>query len=142
MAIIIASRRNETREIAHRLRDTLQNDLGIEVKAGVERLSVAGLKLADAIRQECSQADCLIVLINSAWLGDGVWLNSPTDFNYIALDAAIQANRKLIPVLVDRGIMPKSSDLPSNVAASAQEKPITLNQFDVALSAVKQRIKP
>lgn len=128
MTVIISSRRNSTREMAHRLSDELQAILGNKtIHRGVERISVPGKSLTDAIAHEAGQCTALLVLIDRDWLDDGKWLNNPKDFNAIAINAALSNSRQVIPVLIDGARLPAASDLPSTMQALASQQAVDLN---------------
>ena len=128
----LSYRREDTSGHAGRLFDALADRFGREhifmdvtaIPAGVDFTTY----VADAIQR--SQA--LLVLIGPRWLaattGPGSRrLDDPQDYVRLEIEAALQRNIMMIPILLQGAQMPRGSDLPPSIAALANRNALELS---------------
>lgn len=142
--IVISSRRNSTREIAHRLNETLAKGLpNATLFNGVEKINAPGMTLLDAIPHVAGQCDALLVLIGSDWASDTAWLNNAKDFNRTAIATALTQKRRVIPVLLDGASLPAGSHFSGDLSEFGQLTPVRINAatFDQDVAGLLQAIK-
>lgn len=118
--IFINYRRDDSLLYADRLQEVLSEHFGPdEVFRDVDTIEM-GLDFVHAIDRALSQADVMLVLIGRHWLvgADGrTRLQDPDD--YVRLEVARgleRPNVRVIPVLVGGADMPRSDDLPDDLA--------------------------
>ena len=75
------------------------------------------LDFVEVIEQAVGQCDALIALIGKQWLtltddAGRRRLDNPGDFVRLEIAAALARNIRVIPVLVEGALMPRSTDLP------------------------------
>jgi hypothetical protein len=119
--IFINYRRDDSLLYADRLQEVLSEHFGRdEVFRDVDTIEM-GLDFVHAIDRALSQADVMLVLIGRHWLvgADGrTRLQEPDD--YVRLEVARgleRPNVRVIPVLVGGAEMPRSDDLPQDLAS-------------------------
>ena len=118
--IFISYRRDDASYPAGRLYDRLsahflQNQIFIDV----DNLE-PGADFVEAIEASVGSCDALIAVIGKRWLissdEEGKRrLDSPDDFVRLEIATALKRNIRVIPVLVDGALMPRSSDLPDDL---------------------------
>lgn len=90
-----------------------------------------GEDFVEALRRQVSECEALIVLIGPQWLSvaDDTGkrrLDDPSDFVRLEIEAALQRNIKVVPVLIDKTLMPQASDLPETIAALSRRHGLRL----------------
>jgi len=140
--IIICFQKDDTASIAGRLDDFLSNRFGeANITLGVEKLVKIGEDYSDSIEDRVKASDAFILLIGDRWL-TGDWAANPNDYNAIAVNAAINNRKRIIPVLVNNAVFPASS-LPESFASLARRMPTTLReeQFRADAAALADSIQ-
>ena len=99
-----------------------------------------GSDFRDAIDQAVKQSDSVLVLIGPLWLSatgaDGQRrLDDPDDLVRYEIRAALDARKRVVPVLVDGAQMPRTDQLPADIArlASLQAIEIDSRQLEEVL---------
>jgi len=118
--IFISYRREESRWSAGRLYDRLV--------ARFDRkqifMDIDGVPIGDdfvkVIEQRVGECEVLIALIGTRWLDstdeqNGRRLDNPEDFVRMEIATALRRDIRVIPVLVDGALMPRSTDLPDDL---------------------------
>ncbi|MBE2183910.1 MAG: RDD family protein [Anaerolineae bacterium] len=140
--IIICFQKDDTNSIAGRLDDFLSNRFGdANIALGIEKLVKIGEDYSDSIEDRVKASDAFILLIGDRWL-TGDWAANPNDYNAIAVNAAINNRKRIIPVLVNNAVFPASS-LPESFASLARRMPTTLReeQFRADAAALADSIQ-
>jgi hypothetical protein len=115
--IFISYRRDDSGGWAGRLYDRLSQHFGRDnVFMDINTIEPV-LDFVEVIEQAVGQCDALIALIGKQWLtltdDAGRWqLDNPGDFVRLEIAAALARNIRVIPVLVEGALMPRSTDLP------------------------------
>ena len=123
--IFISYRRGDSEGYAVRIFDRLQDHFGIDrVFMDVTDISVRE-NFKDAIDQAISSCRVVILIIGPRWesITDEMGrnrLDDPHDFVRVEVQAALDHDVLIVPVLVHRGKMPTSEDLPYDLRALAQ----------------------
>ena len=123
LRIFLNYRREDTRPYARLLYDALRERWpdDDQVFLDLDRISV-GLDFAKAISLAVGSCDVLIAVIGSKWLsvvdaetGDNR-LQNHDDYVRLEIEAALNRDVRVIPVLVAGGVMPTSRELPQSLA--------------------------
>jgi hypothetical protein len=121
--IFLNYRREDTRPYARLLYDALRERWpdDDQVFLDLDRIS-ACLDFAKAINQAVARCDVLIAVIGNKWLsvvdaetGEGR-LQYHDDYVRLEIEAALNRDVRVIPVLVAGGLMPTSGELPQSLA--------------------------
>lgn len=85
-----------------------------------------------AINQAVGSCDVLLAVIGKEWLtirGENKKrrLDNPADLVRIEIEAALTRNKRVIPILVDKAMMPRAVDLPGSLADFAHHNAIELS---------------
>jgi len=117
--IFISYRRDDSAVRARRLHDALDQHFG-EGHAFMDVESIeAGLDFARAIDLAVRSGDVMLVVIGNEWLVDRSGrrnLSEPGDPVRLEVEAALEANIRIIPILVDGAPMPSNDELPATLA--------------------------
>ena len=118
--IFISYRREESRWSARSLHDRLsarfdRNQIFMDIDA-----IAPGDDFINVIEKTVGECDVLIAVIGSHWLTcvdeqGGRRLDNPEDFVRREIATALKRDIRVIPVLVDRASMPRSTDLPDDL---------------------------
>jgi hypothetical protein len=118
--IFISYRREESRWSARSLYDRLtarfdQKQVFMDIDA-----IALGDDFVKEIEDRVGECDVLIAVIGTRWListdeQDGRRLDNPEDFVRMEIATALRQNTRVIPVLVDGALMPRSTDLPDDL---------------------------
>ncbi len=128
--VFISYRRTDSRHAAGRLFDQLlrefdAGDIFMDVD-GIE----PGLDFVEVLNERVSGCQIVLAVIGPNWLTaadeHGRRLDDPDDFVRIELEAALQRNIRLIPVLVDGAAMPKQDQLPDTLKPLTRRQAVTL----------------
>jgi TIR domain-containing protein len=123
LRIFLNYRREDTRPYARLLYDALRDRWpdDDQVFLDLDRIS-AGLDFAKAISLAVGRCDVLIAVIGSKWLsvvdaetGENR-LQNHDDYVRLEIEAALNRDVRVIPVLVADGVMPTSRELPQSLA--------------------------
>jgi hypothetical protein len=118
--IFISYRREESRWLAGRLYDRLAARFD---RKQIFR-DIDGIALGDdfvkTVEERVGESDVLIAVIGAHWLTStdaqgGRRLENPEDFVRMEIATALRRNIRVIPVLVDGALMPRSADLPDDL---------------------------
>lgn len=130
--IFISYRREDSRGSAGRLYDQLAAYFGRDrIFMDVDTIQ-PGLDFVDAIEVAVRETDVLIVVIGSAWLNaldasGNRRLDNPEDFVRLEIATALNQNIRVIPVLVEGAMMPRSTDLPDDLKPLARRNAIEIS---------------
>ena len=135
--VFICYRREDSAGFAGRIYDRLRNSLGHDgVFIDVDNIP-AGHDFVDVLSERVGRCDALIAVIGRKWLasadkGDRRRLDDPDDFVRIEIQAALERNVPVIPVLVDGAAMPQADELPRAIKRLARRQGIEIshNRFD------------
>lgn len=131
-AVFLSYRREGTCHIAGRLADRLIERLGsTRVFMDVDTIE-PGIDFAAAIASGVASCDVLIVLIGPTWstIADQRGrrkLDDPDDFVVLEIQAALELEIRVIPVLVDGAVMPDRCDLPERLQDLALRNAVRLD---------------
>ena len=129
--IFISYRRDDTAYAAGWLFDRLVDEFGPEqVFKDVDSIAL-GDDYVDAITAAVSSTDVLLALIGDKWLGmvdehGERRLDDPDDFVRLEIEAALERDVRVIPILVEGARMPRSEQLPQSLAALARRQALEL----------------
>ena len=129
--IFISYRHQETSGLAGRLYDRLANEFGDDqVFMDVDTIQ-PGVDFAEAITQRVSTCQVLLAVIGLQWLTatdqEGHRrLDDPDDFVRLEIEAALQRDIRVIPILVDGTVMPQRQQLPDSLAGLARRHAFTV----------------
>jgi hypothetical protein len=118
--ILLSYRRNDSSGITGRIFDRLVAKFGSRsVFMDVDSIPI-GLDFRQHINDELDRCDVLVAVIGKDWIGarnEGTIsrINDEEDFVRVEIEAALERNIPVIPVLIDRASMPKADDLPSSL---------------------------
>jgi TIR domain len=135
--VFICYRREDTAGFAGRIYDRLKSSLGREsVFIDVDNIP-AGRDFVEVLSERVGRCDALVALIGRNWLASADKdnrrrLDDPNDFVRIEIEAALERNVPVIPVLVDGAAMPQANDLPDALKKLARRQGIEIshNRFD------------
>ncbi len=135
--VFICYRRDDTAGFAGRIYDRLKSSLGREsVFIDVDNIP-AGRDFVEVLSERVGRCDALVALIGRNWLisadkDNRRRLDDPNDFVRIEIEAALERNVPVIPVLVDGAVMPQANDLPDTLKKLARRQGIEIshNRFD------------
>jgi hypothetical protein len=116
--IFINYRRSDTPAHASRLYEWLSDRYGDEqVFKDIDSIQ-PGLDFEEAIERAVGESDVVITLIGREWVQDGQGrrrLDDPDDFVRMEIEAALNRNIRVIPVLVEGASMPAAAELPESL---------------------------
>ena len=154
--IFISYRREGTGAHAGRLYDSLL--AGVDDQSGFDREQIfmdvdtlrPGVDFRESIRSNVATCDVLLAVIGKRWTTARDQkrqrrLDDPGDYVRIEIEAALERNIPVIPVLVDDAAMPREADLPSALSALAYRHAVQLGhaswRSDIArlLASLKQQ---
>jgi hypothetical protein len=145
--IFLSYRHDDTAGAAGRIFDRLKDHFRHDaVFMDVEGIPL-GLDFREYLHTKVGRADVVIAVIGPRWAekaGYQRWIDSPADYVRIELDAALQRNIPVIPVLVDRARMPDEAELPLSLAPLARFQAATVDEgreFNLGVSAVIKAIE-
>jgi TIR domain len=83
-----------------------------------------GVDFVERIENAIASCDVLLVLIGKKWLtasnGPNRRLDEPNDFVRLEVSTALKRDIRVVPILVDDAIMPKTEELPDNLKLLAR----------------------
>jgi hypothetical protein len=114
--IIISYRRQDSQDMAMRIRDVLAPHYGEEsVFTDVDSIPL-GTDFLEHLNAELASCDAVIAVVGPRWLdgghGPGHGVHEETDFVRIEVEAALNRKIPVIPALVPGAAMPKPAELP------------------------------
>jgi hypothetical protein len=135
--VFISYRREDSAGFARRIYDRLVSRLERE-KVFFDIDSIPpGLDFVDVLSDRVGKCDALLAVIGKRWVSiadaqNRRRLDDPNDFVRIEIEAALQRNVPVIPVLVDGAAMPLAMDLPHVLRGLARRQgvEISLTRFE------------
>jgi len=129
--IAISYRREDSLSVAGRLYDRLQAEFGRNnVFMDFDSIPY-GVDFRDHIRQIIGQAKVLVAIIGPNWMGRrkhrGRRIDEASDFVRLEIAYALELNLPIIPILVSNTQMPRSEELPADIAALAFRNGLSLD---------------
>ena len=137
--IFLSYRRDDSAGHAGRLYDTLVNHFGEDhIFMDVDTIE-PGDDFVAVIERAVASCQVLIAVIGRQWLarsGESIrLLENPNDFVRIEIAAALERDILVIPVLVQRALMPSPTELPEDLSTLSRRNAFELSdyrwQFDV-----------
>jgi hypothetical protein len=125
--VFICYRREETAFAARAIHDRVVQRLEREnVFLDVDNIDL-GVDWFNVLTDRVGACDALVAVIGRNWVSsadkDGLRrIDDPDDFVRIEIEAALQRNVRVIPVLVDGAAMPKASELPESLKGLARRQ--------------------
>jgi hypothetical protein len=121
--IVLNYRRDDTGGYAGHLYDALSERFGDDhVFIDIDKIR-PGMEFAEVIDQAVGSADVFLALIGRRWLtatdAGGRRLDSPGDLVRLEIEAALEREVTVIPVLFQGAEMPSSADLPETLSRLA-----------------------
>jgi hypothetical protein len=135
--IFISYRRRDDPGFAGRLYDHLVAEFGHDnVFMDVSTIE-PGADFAESISDSLSRCKVLIAVIGERWLGmideNGIpRLHNPRDYVRVEIETALRRGIRVIPVLIDRAVVPTSDELPESMAQLARRHGITMSHANFA----------
>jgi TPR repeat protein len=125
--VFICYRREETAFAARAIHDRVVQQLERDnVFLDVDNIDL-GVDWFNVLTDRVGACDALVAVIGRNWVSsadkDGLRrLDDPDDFVRIEIEAALQRNVRVIPVLVDGAAMPRASELPESLKGLARRQ--------------------
>lgn len=131
--IFVSYRRDDSSGHAGRLSDKLVDHFGKDrIFMDIDTIE-PGEDFVTVIENAVSSCGILIAVIGRNWLAGSSGatgpLDNPNDFVRLEIAAALERDIRVIPVLVQRAIMPKSEDLPESLAKLARRNAVELSDL-------------
>jgi TIR domain len=132
--VFISYRRDDAPAEAGRLHDNLADAFG----AGQVFMDVVDLQpgddFVDVIEDAVGSCDALVAVIGPRWLeardpSGGRKIDDPDDWARLEIEASLERDVRVVPALVSGARMPRSSELPSSVAAFARRHALELSHL-------------
>jgi tetratricopeptide (TPR) repeat protein len=120
--VFISYRRDDSGPFAARLSDRLCEHFGAErVFRDIDNIAV-GVKFPELIQQRIDGSDAVLAVIGRRWssISDDKGqrrLDDPDDWVRVEIRGALQAGKRVIPVLVDGARLPRRDKVPSDIGA-------------------------
>jgi TIR domain len=124
--VFICYRREETAFAARAIHDRVVQLERESVFLDVDNIDL-GVDWFNVLTERVGACDALVAVIGRNWVSsadkDGLRrIDDPDDFVRIEIEAALQRNVRVIPVLVDGAAMPKASELPESLKGLARRQ--------------------
>ena len=124
-SIFISYRRSDSRSATERIYDRLKAKFGKDLIFKDASSILGGTDFAVRLEQAVSQCKMLLVIIGKTWLtvtnADGTRrLDNPEDWVRIEIEAALNRDIPVIPVLIEGAKMPSKSELPESLQRLAR----------------------
>jgi TIR domain len=132
VGVFISYRRQDTKHLAGRLYDRLQDHFGKErVFIDVDSIE-PGLDFGEVIDKAVRSCGVMLVLIGDNWLSSvdehgRRRIDNPDDYVRLEIEATLSQNIRVIPVLVESATMPSSQDLPDSMASLARRNAMEMS---------------
>ena len=130
--IFVSYRREDSPGYAGRLYDRLRTEFGAEsLFIDVDTLQ-PGDDFVDTIQQMLNECDVVLAVIGPRWLtvldeNEKPRLEDELDFVRLEIQTALERKIRVIPVLVERAMMPKREDLPAPLQPLLRRQAIELS---------------
>jgi len=141
--IFISYRREESRWSARSLNDRLSVSFGPkQIFMDIDTIAL-GEDFARAIETTVAKCDVLIAVIGNNWLTSkddqgGRRLDNPEDFVRMEIATALKREIRVIPVLVDGALMPRSTQLPDDLKPLVRRNALQIS--DISFDGDCQRL--
>jgi hypothetical protein len=130
LKVFICYRRDDTRPTAGRIHDSLASELGsdIEIFRDVKGIPY-GETFVSVVEKAVEESNIFLVLIGSKWLEEfenrrNEAVDDPVHFE---IAAAIRRKVPIIPILVDGARLPRSKELPKEIASLSSYNGLQIN---------------
>lgn len=106
-----------------------QEQLFMDVEGGI----AAGADFVRVLERQIEASDIVLAVIGPGWLNitDEIGrrrLENPADFVRVEIASAIRAEKRVIPVLVNRAEMPRATELPEELRILSRLNAVRLTQ--------------
>ncbi len=135
--VFISYRREDSGGYAGRIYDRLRSRLGQDTVFFDVDAIPPGRDFVEVLSERVGKCDALIAIIGRHWASsvDGESrrrLDDPNDFVRIEIEAALERNVPVIPVLVDGAALPQAAELPDGLKKLVRRQAIeiSLTRFD------------
>ena len=138
--VLISYRREDSAGHAGRLYDSLIETFGPD-QVFIDIAAIEpGVDFSEVIAREVGSCDVLLAVIGRNWLNitdvkGRRRLDNPDDFHRLEIQAALERNIRVVPLLVQNAIMPSLEDLPEPIQRLALRNALELSderwQYDV-----------
>ena len=129
--IFLSYRRQDSVGVAGRIYDRLRTHFGDDaIFMDIDAIPF-GLDFREHITSAVDQCGVLLAVIGPHWAGETGAprrIDDPRDFVRIEIEAALERNLPVIPILFDRARMPGEADLPPSLAPLPYRNAIDLDQ--------------
>jgi hypothetical protein len=147
--VFICYRREDSSGFAGRIYDRLRETLGGN-KLFIDVDNIApGLDFVDVLSERVGKCDALLAVIGKDWVSSADCekrrrLDDPHDFVRIEIEAALERDIRVIPVLVEGAIMPKPEDLPESLKKLSRRQGIEVShtRFDSDVKILAHVLSP
>jgi hypothetical protein len=129
--IFLSYRREDSQGVAGRMYDRLRAHFGDDALFMDIDSIPFGVDFQEHIAAAVDQCDILLAGIGRYWAGEAGAarrIDDPRDFVRIEIEAALERNLPVIPILVGRATMPGEVDLPPSLARLAYRNAMELDQ--------------
>ena len=132
--IFVSYRREDASYPAGRLYDRLQSRFAAEkIFMDVDSLA-PGVDFVEALERSVGACDVLIAVIGKRWLSASDEecnrrLDNPEDFVRVEVATALKRGIRVIPVLVEGALMPRSDQLPDDLKALVRRNALELSHI-------------
>jgi hypothetical protein len=117
--IFLSYRREDTAGIAGRIYDRLRDHFGNDaIFMDIDSIPL-GVDFQKHIDSAVGQCDLVLAVIGTNWAGEAGAqrrIDNPEDFVRVEIEAALNRDIPVIPILIDRTQMPTKADLPPSIA--------------------------
>ena len=147
--VFISYRREDSAGFARLIYDRLTSKLGREsVFFDVDNIP-PGFDFVEVLSNRVGGCDALVAVIGKGWLSSADIdshrrLDDPNDFVRIEIEAALERNIRVIPVLVDGAAMPRPQDLPNSLQKLARRHGMEVShtRFDSDVERITRALSP
>lgn len=138
--IFVSYRRDDSKHAAGRLVDRLYTEFGPDqLFMDVDSIEL-GLDFVQVINDRVAACDVMLVIMGPNWIdavdesGDRR-LDNPNDFVRLEVEAALDRDIRVIPVLIDGAQPPRADDLPESLAPLANRQATRLDHISFSSDA-------
>jgi hypothetical protein len=145
--IFVSYRRDDSPGTAHRVCDELKGVFGSK-RLFIDADIPAGVNFEEYLHEQLNKCVAFLAIIGPNWLNarDGYGhcrLHDPRDWVRIEIASALERKIRVIPVIIDKGLLPKVSELPSDLQplASRQEFRLQNDRFDQDFAGLADELR-
>jgi cytoskeletal protein RodZ len=130
--VFVSYRRNDTPDATDRLTDSLREHFGKgQIFRDVDSIEI-GADFAEVIGDSVAGCDVVLAVIGAHWLardeGGGLRIKDPDDYVRLELEAGLQRNVRVVPVLIHDAQVPEQADLPESLHPLLRRNAVTLSR--------------